>query len=345
MRSRFLPLAALGALGLGVLGAACGLGFSDIGADPFEAGTVVPTGTTKPTATSTPTDGNVPDLDGGTPPLPDAFVPLDASTPLDAGDARPPPTAVPSRVTFRFEVNYPCGFEGLTLINCTRNEGVFSSPGRFRGASAGFLSTPTGSPFGTTNNLWRLDVGSGPSSNAVDIDDGTDVIPVGAAPTKLTVAAWVRRSGGARDDARIVSLAPKGAGNAIFELGYKAENDTKLELSIGENLNNGKLSAQPDLLVKDVWTFVAATYNGDAAQEHLCFYRGTEAVAVTLVNCMDYGGRPITRAASRFSIGNAAADGPRNGPKKVSFPGNIDNVFVYIGDALDLAELEKLQRD
>ncbi len=344
MRSRFLPFAGLAALGLGV-GAACGLGFSDIGEQP-EGGTVVPSGTTKPTAT-TPTDGNVPDLDAAPPPPPpnDAFVPLDASTPLDAGDARPPPTVVPSRVTFRFEVNYPCALEGVTVINCTRNEGVFSSPGRFRGASAGFLSTPTGTPFGTRGNFWRLDVGSGPSTNAVDIDDGTDVIPVGAAPTKLTVAAWVRRSDTPRADARIVSLAPRGAGNAIFELGFKADNDTKLQLSIGENLNNGKMSAQSDLLVKDVWTFVAATYNGDAAQDHLCFYRGTEAVAVTLVNCMDYGGRTITRAASRFSIGNTAADGPRNGPKKVSFPGNIDNVFVYIGDALDLAELEKLQRD
>jgi len=341
MRSRFLPFAVLGALGLGAVGAACGLGFSDIG-EQSEGGTVVPSGTTKPTATSTTptptTDGTAPQQDGAT--GSDATAILDSGLPLDAGDARPPPTSVPSRVTFRFEVNYPCGLDGFTVINCTRNEGTFNAQGRFRGASAAYL----GSPGGTGINAVRLDVGSGPSTNAVDIDDGTDVIPVGAATTKLTVAAWVKRANSRRDDPRIVSLAPKTGGMPIFELGFKAENDTKLRLSIGDNVDRGKES-MGDLLVEDVWTFVAATFDGDAAKDHVCFYRGTEAVPVAMVNCVDYPGRNITRAISRFSIGNAANEGTRTGARKVSFPGNIDNVFVYVGDALDLAELDKLQRD
>jgi hypothetical protein len=145
----------------------------------------------------------------------------------------------------------------------------------------------------------------------------------------------VKRVNNRRDDARIVSLAPRTGGMPIFEFGFKAENDTKLELSIGDTVDKGKES-MPDLLVEAVWTFVAATYDGDAAKDHVCFYRGTEAVPVAMVNCVDYPGRNITRAISRFSIGNSANEGTRTGAR---------NVFVYVGDALDLAELDKLQRD
>jgi hypothetical protein len=337
MRSRFLPFAALFALSLGVLGAACGLDFSDLGEQP-EAGSPVPTGTTTPTATNTTTDGTAPQQDGAS--ELDATTILDASLPLDAGDARPPPTSVLSRITFRFELNYIC-FDGFNPLNCTRNEGTFSSPGRFRGASAAFL----GSPGGTGTNVGRLELGASPSANAVDIDDGTDVIPVGAAPTKLTLAAWVKRADNRREDARIVSLAPFNTGMPIFEMGFRTDTETRLQVSIGEPLESGQTSSQAELLVKDVWTFVAATYDGGASSDHLCFYRGTEAVAVARVGCMNYPGRTITRRVSRFSVGNAANEATRTASKNASFPGSIDNVFVFVGDALDLAELEKLRSD
>ena len=67
--------------------------------------------------------------------------------------------------------------------------------------------------------------------------------------------------------------------------------------------------------------------------------------ARSAICCVEYRSRSFTRASARFSIGNAATASIRGGTKKVSLPGRIDNVFVYFGDALDLAELKKLQRD
>jgi hypothetical protein len=133
-------------------------------------------------------------------------------------------------------------------------------------------------------------------------------------------------------------------GEPVFEFGFRAENDTKLLFSVDEKLPSGKATAADNLLAQDAWTFVAATYDRDAAADQVCFYRGTEAVAVTLVNCDSYGGRNILRtSAVRFVVGGPARDSERSNDS--TFGGSIDNVFVYVGDVLDVTELEKLRKD
>lgn len=351
MHRRSFTIALLGTLGLGALGAACGLDFGDI-ANSTPAGSATTSATIPGQPPPPPTGTTV--LPGSDANAADATVGADASLPngldggsnLDAGDARPPPTNVAARVVFRFEWNGICGFDGLTPVYCTRNEGTFGAQGKYRGASAQILGTPGGAPYGTTGvNAWRADIGNGPSTNAIDIDNAIDVIPVGTAPTMLTVAAWVKRSETPRENARIVSLGPVTGGQPIFELGFRRDSETKVLFSVDEALDRGRDSAQPSLLTKDEWTFVAATYDSSLSNNHLCFYRGTESLTVALVNCTGYPNRDIKRTASRFSVGNVANDSDRGAAKKVSFPGGIDNVFVYVGAALDLAELTKLQRD
>jgi len=133
-------------------------------------------------------------------------------------------------------------------------------------------------------------------------------------------------------------------GEPVFEFGFRAENDTKLLFSVDEKLSSGKATAADNLIAQDQWTFVAATYDRDAATDHVCFYRGTEAIAVTLANCESYGGRDILRAsAARFVVGGPAKDSDRSNDS--AFGGSIDNVFVYVGDVLDVTELEKLRKD
>ncbi len=350
MKSRALGwgLVALTALG-------CGLSFGDVsgvgdgGAPTATApttttgtppGTTTATTTTTTTTTTTGVDAAAPTDGGSDAPLVDA-----------AGDARPPPTNVPARIVLRFEYSFPCSYIPLTNPRCVGNEGTFPERAVLHGATHEFLNAPGGA-YGPNLNAGRVKIGGGPSGNAVDIDDATGAVP--ASPVSLlTVAAWVRRipeTGTDRTDIRLASLGPASGGAPLFELGYNKGSETSLALSVGEPLNlfapspSGRASTTRGFVLGDEWTFVAATYDA-SVPNGLCFYRGTEATEVTLVECVDYSGRSFTRAASRFSVGNASATSVRDAPAKVSFPGYVDNVFVYFGDALDLAELKKLQRD
>lgn len=337
-RTRLWALLAITGVAVG-----CGLSYGDLASTTSDGG-VAPTGTNtgpSPTGSST-----TPPSDDGGPPL-DATTAADASSPVDAGadaegDARPPPTSVPPRIVLRFELNYPCDISFSSY--CTRNEGSFTERAVYRGVKAEFASTPGGA-FGTNLNFWRANLGA-PSGNAVDIDNATDAMPLAGAVERLTVAAWVRRSPETtadRENVRIVSMGPV-TGIPLFEFGYNKNSETKLIASIGEPLSNGKKTSAKTLILAEEWTFVAVTYEPTAADE-LCFYRGTEATEVVLVECVNYDARSFTRAMARFSAGNAAAKATRDGAQKVSLSGVLDNVFVYFGDALDLFELRKLQRD
>lgn len=330
-------------------GVGCGLSYGDLTATSGDGGPSA-SSTATGTATGTPT---------GTPTTPPTGDPTDAGPPVDAdtdalalrdagadaaGDARPPPTSVPPRIVLRFEVNYPCEFAWNSPY-CTRNEGTFTQRAVYRGASSDFANTPGGA-FGTRLNFWRARMG-GASANAIDIDDATDAVPAGAPVDRMTVAAWVRRApegGSEREYLRIASMGPAGGATPMFEFGYNKASESSLVASIGQPLQSGKKTAVRGCLLDDEWTFVAMTYEPTAADE-LCFYRGTEATEVVLLECVDYPARSFSRVQTRFSVGNASATATRDGAKKVSLPGFVDNVFVYFGDALDLEELKKLQRD
>ncbi len=330
---------------LAIAGLGCGLSFGDLGATAGgDAGPLASaTGTVTARPTGTPTDPTPVDPPDGGP----GDAEVDALSLLDAGadasgDARPPPTNVPPRIVLRFELNFLCQF-AFNSPTCTRNEGTFTQRAVYRGASSDFANTPGGA-FGPQLNFWRARMG-GPSANAIDIDDATDAVPAGVPVERLTVAAWVRRSsetGAERDNLRIVSMGPVG-GMPMFEFGFNKGSETSLMASVGQALP-GKKGSLRNYLLEDEWTFVAMTYEPTADLE-MCFYRGTEATEVTLMECVDYPGRSFSRAQTRFTVGNAAATATRDGAKKVSFPGFIDNVFVYFGDALDIEEMKKLQRD
>ena len=155
----------------------------------------------------------------------------------------------------------------------------------------------------------------------------------------------MKRAGGTKRDTRILSLGPKtGAAKPVFELGFKADNDTKIYFSVDEDIDRGEGTGMPDLIQQGVWTFVAVTYDRDLANNRLCFYRGTESVAVTEVECRNYSARDIKRAnAGRFVVGGPAKDSDRK--NDTSFAGGVDNVFVYVGDVLPIAEIENLRND
>ncbi len=347
-RRKFFAGALLGSIGLGALGLACGLDFGDV------VGTSSPSPAVRPSPTAT-SSGTLPadrdalppdpseasaDAGTGTWVTPDSS---DASVLLDDADARPTPTAVTPTIAFRFELNGLCF--SAPLGTCTFNDGTFGRSGRLNGAELRLGGTPSGGPAGTTPpNALRANIGAVGSTDAIDIEDATDMIPATPA-TKLTVAAWVKRAQGNRERARIVSLSPIGAGPAIFELGFKQHSDTKLVLSLGDDLGSGKESAQVAIPAENVWTFVAATFDDAAPTDQVCFYRGTEALLPVSLGCSSYSGRTLIRAAARLSVGNAARGSTRAANPKVSFPGEIDNVFVYVGAALTLAELTTLQRD
>ncbi len=343
MRKHLSAVAVAGSVGAALLAAACGLGFSEIeiGAGTAPSGTTVPTGT--PTGTTT-TTGTTPPGGDASPPLTDGALPgdarpEDAGANLDAGDARPPLTTANPSFAFRFELNGICGL--FPTVYCTRNDGSYGPRGTYRGTTASFGDAPNVA--GAGSNFWKA---LNADSEYVDVDNVGDVIPAATA-TKLTVAAWVRRANGRRRDARIVSLAPKTGngkpGDAVFELGFKADDDTKLVFSIDADLAAGKESPTGQLTA-GAWTFVAATYDGSLASDQLCFYRGFEGAAVTLIACVDDGGRTMKRANNvRLAIGGPANDRHRTAER--SFGGSLDNVFVYVGDALDLVELEKLRKD
>jgi len=332
----------LGGLAAAALSAAaCGLGFSDIelgaGPAPTPSGTG-PLDGTSPTPTTPPTVPT-PEADAATDG--DALANLDAGANFDAADARPPATTARPAFVFRFELNGICGI--LPTVYCTRNDGTFGPAGLYRGTAAELGGAPNVP--GASTNWWKA---RNSGTEYVEVENVGDVVPAGGAD-KLTVAVWVRRTGDARRDTRIVSLGPKSgsgaAGEPVFELGFKADNDTKLMLSINEKLNDGELTTAKDHINVNEWTFVAVTFDNALATNQACFYRGTEGKAVELIECRNYNGSSALRraAGSRLAIGGPANDRERNNDH--SFPGSIDNVYVYVGDVLDLTELEKLRTD
>lgn len=347
MRKHLSAVAVAGSVGAALLAAACGLGFSDIeiGAGTSPTGTTVPTGTPTGTTTTTGTATTPPGGDAS-PPLTDGALPGDASPEdaganLDAGDARPPATTATPSFAFRFELNGICGI--FPTVYCTRNDGNYGPRGTYRGMSADIGGTPNVTGAGT--NFWKA---NNSGTDFLEVENVGDVVPAATA-TKLTVAAWVRRSNDRRRDSRIVSLGPKtggGApGDAVFEFGIKAENETKLVLSLDEDLDRGEMTGQPGQVPANVWTFVAATYDGSLANGHTCFYRGFEGTGVTLIECRDDAGRTMKRVNNvRLAVGGPANDRHRANNDR-SFAGAIDNVFVYVGEALDAVELEKLRAD
>lgn len=115
-------------------------------------------------------------------------------------------------------------------------------------------------------------------------------------------------------------------------------------MSIDDSLSSGKETSTRSLLPNGVWTFVAVTYD-PAVEREACFFTGTEDTEVSLVECVDYNSRSFAHASARFSVGNAANAAIRAGSKNPAFPGQIDHVFVYLGAALDVSELAKVQRD
>lgn len=281
------------------------------------------------------------------PPPPEAGPPPhDAGSPTgDAGsDARPSPTATHPAFSLRFELNLPCAADATAAL-CTRNDGTFGRWAGYDGVAASRLGPPTGM-FGPRGSALFASLGGAPGTHAVDLDGAGLAIPPGVAITAFTVAAWVRRVatvGADRELARIVSLSdPNDV--PLFELGYNKDSETKLQVSVGGALSPGKMTAARDLLPLDTWVFVAMTYD-DMAPKEACFYTGSELAEVALVECVDYNTRSFRSADARLSVGNAAAEAARTSEKSAMFPGDIDNVAVYLGVALDLTELAKLQRD
>lgn len=284
------------------------------------------------------------------PPSPDANPPPgdDASAPAvdaaDAGsDARPPPTTARPAFSLRFEANLPCA--GAPTALCTRNDGTFGGWAAYDGVTASALGLPRGA-YGPRGSALFASLGGAPGAHAVDLDGAGAAIPSGVAITAFTVAAWVRRVasvGAERELARIVSLSdPNDV--PLFELGYNKDTETKLQVSVGGALSSGKMTTTRDLLPLDTWVFVAMTYD-DMSPKEACLYMGTEALEVAFVECVDYNTRSFRSGAARLSVGNAAAEVARLGAKSAMFPGDIDNLTVYLGVALDLGELTKLQRD
>ncbi len=264
-------------------------------------------------------------------------------TGVDAG--RPSPTRIVPHILFRFDTGASCDPLDPNAPWCTKNEGTFGGAGVLSGATAERLAAP-GGVYGPRVNGGSIAFGSASSMNAVDIPDATALVPMGTSITTFTVAAWVRRASTTpeRELARIVSLAPEGAGTALFELGYNKDSETKLVLSIGDPLGSGKETSTRGNLPEGEWTFVAVTYD-PSVREEACFFTGSEDAEVSLAECVDYNARSFAHADSRFSVGNAAKADVRAGVKSAAFPGRVDNVFVYLGAALDLTELAKVQRD
>lgn len=280
------------------------------------------------------------------PPPTEAGLPPPPPPPADdaGSDARPPPTSARPEFSLRFEANLPCA-PGATTTTCTRNDGTFGRWAGYDGVSAAGGGLPTGM-FGPRGSALFASFGGAPGTSAVDLDGAGLVIPSGVAITKFTVAAWVRRVasvGAERELARIVSLSDP-SDVPLFELGYNKDSETKLQVGVGGALSPGKMTTARDLLPLDTWVFVAMTYDDMAARE-ACFYFGSEAKEVELVECVDYNGRALRGGPARLSVGNAAAEVARLGAKSAMFPGDIDNVTVYLGVALDATELVKLQRD
>lgn len=332
MGKRFSALAVTGSVAVALSAVACGLGFSDIELGPTDA-KPDPTGTSIATGTAT-TPPTVPvpttDPDAGF----DASLPDGAVVDSNLPEVTPPPTTSTPQVLLRYNVNYPCSFIPTTKPTCTQNAGSFPRNARYAG------NAEPDYPFTVIVPLAVLD----PKEGSVDLEGSADLVPTGAAPTKLTLAAWVKRAGTARALARIFSFAnDKNGDKPVFELGYVNEADTKLVFSLDDALEApaAKLSVDTALLGQDEWTFIAATFDKAAADE-LCFFRGVAPGAVTALTCVDYGGRNVRRPGSqpKLSIGHAARPAERAMAK--SFPGRIDNAYVFVGEALDITELQKI---
>jgi hypothetical protein len=333
----------------------CGLSFGDL-PEPVDTGatpTSSPTGSATPSPTGSPTTT--------TPPTPDGSVPLDGSVPGDGGaldaavDAAPPKPSTAS-VTLRFDRNGP-----LFVIPSTETytDGVFQGKAIYRGPSIDVLDAPRSNLLNATlapaTNLASVSFGTAGSTKAVDIDNAQALMNTGTVYDKFTVTAWVKRAttSGAdtRDDTRILSFGETaGTAAPFFEIGMFKQSDEKLIVSIGGAIGGAgdKMSGQKILDLPDKWTFIAVTYNATAGSgKDLCFYVGDASTPVAESSCEGYGGKSFTRgtANAKLTVGNASNDTIRNGATKVSFPGKIDEVSLFLGQTLPLAALEKIQKE
>ncbi len=333
----------------------CGLSFGDL---PEQADTGATPGTSSPTGSTTtsPTGSTT------TSPTPDGSTPTDGSLPGDGGasdatvDAAPPKPSG-ATVTIRFDRNGP-------LLSLTKTEtytdGVFQGKALYRGPSIDVLdaprSGPTTGPFAPAlfTNAASASFGSAGSTNAVDIDNAQALLTAGTTYDKFTLTAWVKRAttGGAdtREATRILSFGETAGNNPpFFELGMYKQTDEKLMVSIGGAIGKpgDKMSGQK-ILDQTEWTFIAVTYDANVGGgKDLCFYAGNVNTPAAESSCEGYGGKSFTRGTAnmKLTVGNSANDAVRSGASKVSFAGKIDEVNVYLGQTLPLAELQKIQKE
>ena len=353
-----IPLASISAV------AACGL---TLGVDPADAGPEAPDVAPRPTATSTtpvPTRPDVfvpdgaPSIDGSS----DADASTDAmeeASDSDASDASrdASPDATDAATDGRADASdggsvLPAAsislrFEGLVAGQFPND--VDPAAGAVPKGAQSQADAPRGLPAPLVN-LGSVRVAPD-MKRWVKIDPAQAQVKV-APVTKLTVVAWVKPEA-TTGNATIVSFSSGAGETPLFELTRTSTDG--LRFGVGELLSGTGTAANgvaaPRLfLAPGAWRFVAATY--DKALGQACFYKGAAAVGgeATLDGCVAYANREFTPANDRdsaFVVGNSANEAVANPPGNMtyvpSFGGNLDQVFVFFGHALGLAEIRQVQ--
>lgn len=355
-----IPLASISAV------AACGL---TLGVDPTDAGPEAPDVAPRPTTTTT----------TPVPTRPDVFVPdgapsIDASSDGDASsDAMDDAADASSDASDASRDASPDATDAAMDARTDASDGGSVLPAasislRFEGLVAGQFPNDAdpaagGVPKGAQSQadaprgLPAPAVNLGSVRVAPDMKRWVKIDPAQAqvkiAPvTKLTVVAWVKPEA-TTGNATIVSFSSRAGETPLFELTRTSTDG--LRFGVGELLSGTGTAANgvaaPSLfLAPGAWRFVAATY--DKALGQACFYKGAAAVGgeATLDGCVAYANREFTPANDRdsaFVVGNSANEGVANPPGNMayvpSFGGNLDQVFVFFGHALGLAEIRLVQ--
>ncbi len=146
-------------------------------------------------------------------------------------------------------------------------------------------------------------------------------------PSRLTLLAWIKRSG---DPGNLKSIAGLGSDVACNHATYALNTSGGLRFSIWDGTTN-RISAPASASVwNGAWHMVAGTYDGSSVR---LFVDGVQqGAAVPAAPSIDY---------SQFSDLFLIGDHPYQGCSVRVFPGNIDEVRVY-SRALTPTELSRL---
>jgi hypothetical protein len=283
--------------------------------------------------------------------------PLGSSPPVDSGggDAAPSVDAASEATTEDPEIEDEDGATATVAVPSVALRFEALSNGRFANdADPALFATPTNAqaqsdaPRGGAAPA--MNVGSirlGANAKAwVKIDPAQALVKT-RPTTKLTVAAWVKPET-TTGNATIVSFASRHGGTPLFELVRTSASGVRF--AMGETAGSNGVAAPTSFLGTGAWRFVAASYDKSANQA--CFYRGTSQTGgeATLDGCVAYTNRefsPSTTSDSLLVVGNSAnenvANPNGNGQYVPSFAGNLDQVFLYLDQVLDLAQIRVLQ--